>query len=102
MTIHITPEKMIKDVQKEFNEAFPFLKIEFFKKGFRYRHAVPQDEVLRKEIKMGIKTFNTKGGVSITGAMTVRELEKTCEENLGLSVLIYRKSGNLWLETTMT
>jgi hypothetical protein len=34
--------------------------------------------------------------------MTVIELEKTFEEMLGLSVLVYRKSGKLWLETTMT
>jgi len=34
--------------------------------------------------------------------MTVKELEKIFEDRLGLSVLVYRKSGNLWLEPTMT
>ncbi|HSU29116.1 MAG TPA: hypothetical protein VLJ68_12095, partial [Chitinophagaceae bacterium] len=31
MLLHIYPNRLIDDVQKDFNAVFPFLKIEFFK-----------------------------------------------------------------------
>lgn len=103
MTINITPDRIIKEIQKEFNEEFPFLKIEFFLKGVRYKAQTKRDESLSKELPLGkVKMFDFKQGWRITGSMTVRELEKTFEELLGLSVLVYRKSGKLWLETSMT
>jgi hypothetical protein len=103
MTINITPDKIISDVQKEFNEEFPFLKIEFFKKGYRYKQSSQRDKVIPREFKIGSpRIFNSDAGFNITAGMTVKELEKECEDELGLSIQVYRKSGNLWLETTMT
>lgn len=103
MTINITPDRIIKEIQKEFNEEFPFLKIEFFKKGIRYKPSGRRDQSLSKDLKLGnIKLFDVKEGLKISGSMRVRELEKIFDEQLGLSVLVYRKSGNMWLETTMT
>ena len=102
MTINITPDKIIKEIQKEFNQEFPFLKIEFFRRGVRYK-MTKREESLSRELTLGnVKMFEFRKGWKITGSMTVKELEKTFEELLGLSVLVYRKSGNLWLETTMT
>jgi hypothetical protein len=34
--------------------------------------------------------------------MTVSELEKLCDEQFGISIQVYRRSGTLWLETSMT
>ena len=36
MNIHITPERIIRDIQHDFSEAYPFLKIAFFFKGQCY------------------------------------------------------------------
>jgi hypothetical protein len=103
MPINITPEKVISDVQKEFNDEFPFLKIEFFKKGYRYRQSSQRDKVIPNQLKVGSpRIFNANVGFKITSAMTVKELGKKCEDEFGFSIQVYRKSGNLWLETTMT
>jgi len=103
MTINITPERIINEIQKEFSEEFPYLKIEFFKQGVRYKPSRKNDQSLSKDLKLGnVKSFVLKEELKITGSMTVKELEKIFEERLGLSVLVYRKSGNLWLEPTMT
>lgn len=40
--------------------------------------------------------------MEITPLMTVKELENKCEEQFGILVQVYRKSGNVWLETSMT
>src|SRR5205809_8043666 len=102
MTINITPDRIIKEVQKDFNEEFPFLKIEFFKKGYRFGRSFHREPVLSRELKVGGPRSDKNDAFRITGSMTVKELERRCEDELGLSVQVYRKSGNLWLETTMT
>lgn len=33
---------------------------------------------------------------------TVQELEKKIEDQLGLHIQVFRRSGNIWLETTVT
>jgi hypothetical protein len=38
MKLHITRDRLVSDVQKEFNNAFPFLKIEFFQTGISNLH----------------------------------------------------------------
>lgn len=35
MVIYLSNEKTIAEIQKEFNELFPFLKIGFFSKGHK-------------------------------------------------------------------
>ena len=103
MTININPDRIIQEIQKEFSEEFPYLKIEFFKKGVRYKPTRKRDQSLSKDLKLGnLNTPDLRDDLKITGSMTVKELEKTFEDRLGLSVLVYRKSGNLWLEPTMT
>ena len=103
MTINITPDRIIQEIQKEFNEEFPFLKLEFFKKGIRYKSAGKRTPSLSKELKLGnINMFQFKETLKISGSMSVKELENIFDKLFGLSVLVYRKSGNLWLETTMT
>ena len=100
--ITITGDSILKNIQQEFNEEFPFLKIEFFRKGLQNKR-LQKEQGLSNDIKAGINNLPALfHGLKITGKMTVRELEQKCEEALGLSVQVYRKSGNLWLETTMT
>jgi hypothetical protein len=101
--IKITPDKIIGEVQKEFSEEFPFLKIEFFKKSHRYRQSSQRDQGLPTEWKVGNPAiFNSGTTFNITPSMTVKELVKRCEEEFGLYVQVYRKARKLWLETTMT
>src|SRR5687767_2614591 len=103
MTIQIHPDRIIQEIQTEFSEEFPYLKIEFFRKGVRYKPTRKRDQSLSKDLKLGnINMLDFKDDLRITASMTVKELEKIFEDRLGLSVLVYRKSGNLWLEPTMT
>jgi hypothetical protein len=104
MHLHIAPERLIKDIQKEFNEMFPFLKIEFFnnrssssRSDFSARQIIPQSRKLG-ESQLGIQ----EGDIEIGEEMKVNELEKLFKNRFNLAAQVFRKSGNLWLETTMT
>lgn len=43
-----------------------------------------------------------KAKVEILANMTVNELEQLFKTKFGLNIQIFRKSGNSWLETTVT
>lgn len=44
----------------------------------------------------------TEGSIEITGEMKVRELERALGKLFPLRAQVFRRSGNIWLETTMT
>lgn len=96
--------RKLSEVQEAFSHAFPYLKIEFFKNGTfrqeRYRNHLLLDKELL--IREAWKPKQPKPVFEISALMTVAELEKTFQENYGLSVQVFRKSGNIWLETSMT
>jgi hypothetical protein len=102
MKLRIAPNRLISDVQKDFNDEFPFLKIEFFQKrmqqpAFTFQEMVPHN----RRVAEG-QTAVTDGDIEISATMTVKELEKIFKDQFSLAVQVFRRSGNLWLETTMT
>jgi hypothetical protein len=40
--------------------------------------------------------------INIPSSITVHELEKLFQQDLGLYIQVFRKSGKVWLETTAT
>lgn len=100
MMIEINGDKTIRELQQGFNAQYPFLKLEFYKvqeggPAIAGRKHLDQSALLKAA---GLKKA---GRLAIKEEMTVGELEKAFEQ-LGLHVQVSRKSGILWLETTMT
>lgn len=103
MKLRINSETKIKEVQKEFSKAYPFLKIEFYKKP----HA--EKELIHKKFRLNPDKIVSKESTSfkpseidIRKNKTVAELENEVYEKLGISMQVSRKSGNIWLETSFT
>jgi hypothetical protein len=98
MILPIVKGRVISDVQQGFNKAYPFLKIEFYKDI--------EPRVARKYLNplITIESAGLKyeGSLEITDIMTVGQLENVFSEKFGLRVQVSRKSGSIWLETTMT
>lgn len=103
MHLHISPNRFISDIQKEFNKEFPFLKIEFFNNKSLSRSDYSSKQIIPSTRKIGDSQWAiTDGGIQIDQKMKVSELEQLFKEQFSLAVQVFRKSGNLWLETTMT
>lgn len=103
MKLEINSEKLIREIQHDFNDAFPFLKIEFFVNGNGGKHSSSAKKRIASATKINETGKNTLfGTVDLSDTMTVSELEKKLKEHFGLSIQVFRKSGNIWLETTMT
>ncbi len=103
MLLHIAPNRLISDIQKEFNVAFPFLKIEFFNSRSFSRSDFLAHQIIPSNRKIGDSQLAvTDGKIRIVEEMKVKDLEKIFKDQFSLAVQVFRKSGNLWLETTMT
>lgn len=103
MRLHIAPTRLISDIQKEFNREFPFLKLEFFSKRALSHADYSASQLIPINKRIGdIQSALTDGDMEIKGEMKVNELEKRFKDEFNVAVQVFRKSGNLWLETTMT
>lgn len=104
MNLGIYAERKISEVQEEFSRQFPYLKIEFFKNGQTQRDRYPAHLIISRENLLKTAWWKNKreGLIDVLDNMTVAELENTFMDDYGLIVQVFRRSGNLWLETTMT
>lgn len=103
MKISINDRRKIFAIQKDFNEMFPYLRIEFFAKPHEPAGA-PAKKMMKQPSKtLGeCRTIHNSGTLTIIPGMTVADLEQNFRSVYGLSVQIFRQSGKAWLETTIT
>ena len=103
MKIIISKDRFIDDIKKEFNNAFPYLKIDF-----KPENIAPTPNAMRKntpiaQMKLGdILKDSPEGVISINENNSIKQIAQKFAENFGLKTRFYRKSGNLWLEIKMT
>ncbi len=103
MEILITDSKTINEIQKEFSVEFPFLKLEFFDAVPKEDKALPKSKMHSNEKQIGaIRKKHNEGKVAVEKNETVSSLEKKLWKNFGLSAQVFRKSGNVWIETSLT
>jgi|SRR5690348_3006080 len=100
MKLFIEKTSFAEDVKKVFTACYPFLKIEFYKKTFtnsQYKkETLPLNLPLVQLMKKPAKTI-----INIEKNKTVAELENDFLL-IGLKAEIFRKSGNVWVETSLT
>lgn len=103
MKIKIDDKRNIQSIQEEFNKAFPFLKIEFFSKPHKPGGASSKKNTEKPNQLLGeLRGVHTMGDIIIDPDMTVNDLEQQFNSKFGLNIQVFRKSGKVWLETTVT
>ena len=100
MTLDIASTKNISEVQRDFNSLYPYLKIEFYSTNGNSGKA--EKKHLQNSIPFKNAGLTRSGSIELSDYMTVGELENIFRTQFGLSAQVSRKSGILWLETTMT
>ena len=103
MQIEITDTKTIQALQDEFNTMFPYLKIELFNKPHDINAPSPKKQIKHTHKTLGeCRTIHNSGNITISPLSSVAQLEQDFNTIYGLSVQVFRRSGNVWLETTVT
>lgn len=103
MNIEIKDSRLLNEIQKEFNKEFPYLKIEFFESPHKRKEALPKSKMYPSNRQIGsCRRTHDEGPINIEGHDTVAKFEQAMWDNFGLSVQVFRRSGNLWIETSLT
>ena len=103
MELFLSSESTIREINKEFQKKFPFLKFEFYKQSRR-----TEQHTYWKDKLSGYATLKETGSklipamIKIDPRDTVDELELRFRNNYGLPVQVLRKSGDVWIETEQT
>lgn len=99
--LNISQNRSISELQKDFNSHYPFLKVEFYKNNVDYTAASKRQHLLNS-LSIEKAGLLKEGNIELNDLMTVGQLESIFRTEFGLSAQVSRKSGALWLETTMT
>ncbi len=99
--ILVEPDKKINAIQDEFNNAFPYLKLEFYSRPSKSNEPFKYLKNRSKSISE-FKIMPGKKNFNITSDITAAEIHKNFMDIYGLGVQLFRKSGKAWLETTLT
>jgi len=99
----ITDQKKLIEIQEEFQNEFPYLKIEFYKHRHETGEGSPEKEILDSNLTIGsVRSKKTSGDLQIDKDIKVGAFEKSFFERYGLNVQVFRKSGRIWLQTIST
>ncbi|MEL6922988.1 MAG: hypothetical protein AAFO94_02995 [Bacteroidota bacterium] len=99
----ITNDKKLIDVQREFTEHFPFLKLEFYQQEHDSGVGSPNALKLNPELTIGaVRSEASSGNLSIHGGQKVSTLEQNFSDQYGLHVQVFRRAGDIWMQTTRT
>lgn len=92
----------IKDLKKQFHEYFPSLKIEFFRTGHDVDGGNSKANMLPNDTLLKDIIGQKEGQVEFSGDTSVAQFEQMFSELFNLNVQVFRKSGEVYIETTRT
>ena len=104
MKMHIKPSNNIGDLNAAFREEFLYLKLAFFSKP-HHAYKGSAAKFLLTDPTLSVKDMVSQtheGDIFIEDDMPTWQVERLFESEFGLHVQIFRKSGSIWLETSVS
>ena len=101
MTLQILKGRTVGELQHDFNKAYPFLRVDIIKE-IKGNNGPIIKQRLTRNIDLAAAGKLKEGMLELGDYMTVGQLEKIFREQFGINVQVSRKSGPVWLETTVT
>lgn len=90
-------------IQSDFQTQFANLKIEFYKAAHQVGEGSSDREHLDSNLTLEDCGFEVESSlIELDPEMSVGAFEKEFSEKFNLFVQVFRKSGNLWMQTTST
>jgi hypothetical protein len=97
MKIAINDKRKIAGVQEEFNNAFPFLRLEFYAKPHTKNGAPAEEFVENNRTLNECRNNPEEGEITVSEYMTASELKERFMDVYGLGIEVLRKTGDAWL-----
>ena len=100
MGISIHLDSKIPQIEKEFHQLFPFLKLKF--KSFARKNGSVNPLIEGNGSLRHYRDIEDFKDYQLSPDMKVKEVEAFFREHFDLIVEVQRLSGNAWIETSMT
>ncbi|MFL5742758.1 MAG: hypothetical protein ACJ75B_21245 [Flavisolibacter sp.] len=103
MKLNLFRKTTIADVKRQFAKCFPYLKLEVFSLPHTGGKGSLTQQPLDDSLSLSqIKTFHSEGTLSFQPSMTTDAFKSLLQKEFGLAVQVFRRSGDLSLETIGT
>jgi hypothetical protein len=95
----INDQLLISEVQKQFTETFPFLRVNFFRPVWNSSFIQLQPKIAAGERLINLKKTGQDGNFKISPQDKIALVEQNFRRQYALEALIMLRSGNNWLIT---
>lgn len=101
--MRIEKQHTVQEFFNQFNNKFPYLKLEFYTRSHDHHQGSPaMDQVPHHTSLSELNPYLAEEVVQIDEGMTVAEFENLIKNKFNLNVQVFRKSNDVWLQTTTT
>lgn len=103
MELQVNNKITISELQRQFSKEFPYLKIEFFDIPHSSPNKLSKAHLFPPNRLLGVcRKLRNEGIIKISPDDTVEKLETIFWNEFGLSAEVFRRSGNVWIETSLS
>lgn len=103
MILHIHGNRNLKELQDDFNNYFPYLRLEFFAKPHRKLMRSSMRRKLHSYLQVDtVRSRQRNGALTVDGNMPVHELEQLLQQQYDLSAQVFHFAKGEWLMTDAT
>ena len=105
MNQEIRDDQSIGEVQEMFHSLFPFLKVDFFERDTHglVKNKLNKPAINSRKLLGEFRLDKIDGGDLLIGKdISVKRFEQYIDSMYCLHAQVFRRSGNVWLETTVT
>lgn len=103
MKLYVNQSSTLGEIQKDFRDMYPYLKLEFYKRiQIGSRESSSKDRLQANYLPGKINTGRVYAAIDISPQISAGELESEILDILGVSAQVFRRSGNIWIQTTDT
>lgn len=103
MKLYVNQSSTLGEIQKDFRDMYPYLKLEFYKRIQTGNRGTPSKDRLQANYLPGkINTGRVYAAIDISPQRSASELETDILNTLGVSAQVLRRSGTIWIQTTDT
>ena len=93
----------VRELKNSFVRLYPYLSLKVYSEFHGHSEGSPKSKEVDDSIMLGdVNTKLVPGEIVISDSLTVDRVETIFKDNFGLSVQVFRKSGDIWLQTTST
>ena len=103
MKLRLQENKTISELKGDFTKMFPHLKLECYYHSHNEGEGSGEADLVDENKTLGeIRSVKADGTFEFDNSVRITDFEDLLRDDFGLNIQVFRKSGDLWLETTIS